>query len=101
MPDHIHFFCAPNGMEVPSLEVWMRYWKSIATRNLEQPGGSVWQRHHWDRQLRRGESYDAKWDYVRDNPVWHGLVSTADEWPYQGELNELRWRASFSSLVVP
>ena len=58
MPDHVHFFCAPNGLDASSLEVWMRYWKSIATRNLGEVGGSVWQRHHWDRQLRRGESYD-------------------------------------------
>ena len=91
MPDHVHFFCAPNGIEVPALENWMRYWKSIVTRNLGETGGSVWQRHHWDRQLRKGESYDEKWEYVCSNPVRHGLVSTADEWPYQGELHELRW----------
>jgi putative transposase len=91
MSDHLHFFCAPNGLGAPSLEVWMRYWKSIVTRNLGEPGGSVWQRHHWDRQLRKGESYDDKWEYVGSNPVRHGLVSTVDEWPYQGELNELRW----------
>ncbi len=90
LPDHVHFFCAPN-IDAPSLEVWMRYRKSIVTRNLDELGGSVWQRHHWDRQLRKGESYDAKWDYVRNNPMRHELVSRADDWPYQGELNELRW----------
>jgi hypothetical protein len=51
----------------------------------------VWQRHHWDRQLRRGESYSEKWDYVWNNPVRHKLATDAAEWPYQGELNELRW----------
>jgi hypothetical protein len=24
MPDHIHFFCAPNEFEAPSLERWMK-----------------------------------------------------------------------------
>jgi putative transposase len=91
MPDHVHFFCAPNGLDAPSLEIWMRYWKSIAARNLGEVGGSVWQRHHWDRQLRRGESYDEKWEYVRSKPVRHGVVADPDAWPYQGELNELRW----------
>ena len=91
LPDHVHFFCAPNSREAPSLEVWMRYWKSIATRNLGEPGGSLWQRHHWNRQLRKSESYDDKWEYVRSNPVRHGLVSEADAWLYQGEMNELRW----------
>jgi len=91
MPDHIHFFCAPNGFDGPVLERWMKYWKSIVRRNLDEPGSSIWQRHFWDRQLRRGESYDEKWEYVRSNPVRHELISDANAWPYQGELNELRW----------
>ncbi len=91
MPDHVHFFCSPNGIGAPSLEAWIRFWKSVVTRSLGEPGGSIWQRHHWDRQLRRGESYGEKWQYVCRNPVRHGLVRDADEWPYQGELNELRW----------
>jgi len=44
-----------------------------------------------DTQLRRGESYDAKWDYVVANPVRAGLVSKSEDWPYQGEMNVLTW----------
>jgi putative transposase len=91
MPNHLHFFCAPSGIDASSLEGWMRYWKSLVTRTLAKGSGEVWQRHHWDRQLRRGESYSEKWEYVRNNPVRHGYVTNADNWPYQGELNELRW----------
>jgi REP element-mobilizing transposase RayT len=91
MPDHIHLFCAPNSMEAPSLERWMRFWKSLATRSLGERSGAIWQRHHWDRQLRSGEAYDDKWEYVRSNPVRHGLVADPDDWPYQGELNILQW----------
>jgi putative transposase len=91
MPNHIHLFCAPNGIDAPSLERWMRFWKSVATRALGKRSGELWQRHHWDRQLRSGESYDEKWEYVRNNPVRHGYVVAADDWPYQGVLNELRW----------
>lgn len=91
MPDHIHFFCAPNDLNYPSLERWMRFWKSQATRKMGKPNSALWQRHHWDRQLRSDESYGDKWDYVRSNPVRHGLVAKADDWPYQGELKVLRW----------
>jgi len=91
MPDHIRFFCAPNGLNAPSLERWMRYWKSIVTRKMRKEAGTVWEPHHWDRQLRSGESYSEKWDYVRHNPVRHGYVDRADDWPYQGELNVLQW----------
>jgi len=41
--------------------------------------------------LRRGQSYDEKWDYVVDNPLRAGLVERAQDWPYQGELNVLSW----------
>jgi putative transposase len=91
MPDHIHVFCAPNGLDAPSLERWVRYWKSLVTKTLSAKSETIWQRDHWDRQLRSGESYGEKWEYVRNNPVRHGYVSNADDWPYQGELNELRW----------
>ena len=91
LPDHVHLFCAPNAIDAPPLERWMRYWKSLVTKTLNTGSETVWQRHHWDRQLRLGESYDNKWEYVRSNPVRHGLVARPEEWPYQGELNELRW----------
>ena len=51
----------------------------------------LWQRDCWDRQLRTGESYAQKWEYVRNNPVRKGLVANADDWLYQGELNVLEW----------
>lgn len=89
--DHIHFFCAPNGIDAPSLERWMRFWKSRVTAIIGKRGGELWQRDHWDRQLRRGQSYDEKWEYVRHNPVRHGYVNDPDDWPYQGVLHELRW----------
>ena len=54
---------------------WVCYWKSIASRNwpraYEQP---IWQPDFWDKQLRRSENYDSKWQYVVDNPVRAGLA---------------------------
>jgi putative transposase len=91
LPDHIHFFCAPNGVDAPSLDRWMRFWKSRVTARVGNGADQVWQRHHWDRQRRRGQSYDEKWEYVRNNPVRHGYVNDPDDWSYQGELCELRW----------
>ena len=51
----------------------------------------VWQRDFWDRQLRSGESCGEKWAYVRANPVRAGLVERPEDWPFQGEMCELRW----------
>jgi hypothetical protein len=67
-------------------------WKSEAARNWPNSIDSpIWQRHYWDRQLRHGESYAAKWQYVRQNPIRAGLETEEDNWPYQGELNVLAW----------
>ena len=51
----------------------------------------LFQRDCWDRQLRTGEIYTQKWEYVRNNPVRKGLVANADGWPYQGRMNILEW----------
>ncbi|HSU86633.1 MAG TPA: hypothetical protein VLI42_07870 [Chthoniobacterales bacterium] len=91
MPDHLHLFCAPAENLTRPLGQWVRYWKTLASRRWprrrEQP---IWQLDFWDTQLRRGAHYDEKWEYVRQNPVRGGLVAAADDWPHQGELNELR-----------
>jgi hypothetical protein len=44
-----------------------------------------------DTQLRRGESYGEKWQYVLEDPVRAGLVKHSRDWPYRGELNTLMW----------
>jgi putative transposase len=88
MPDHIHLFCAPGTNPPESLTRWIAYWKRLVAFGV---CGSFWQKNFWDTQLRRGDSYSAKWDYVRNNPVRAGLVSDPARWPYQGEMNLLRW----------
>lgn len=92
MPDHLHLFCSPVGMEYPPLKVWVNYWKSLAAKAWPHPDvGKVWQRNFWDTQLRQGESYSEKWHYVMNNPVRAELVEIASSWPYQGEICELQW----------
>ncbi|MGI8891214.1 MAG: REP-associated tyrosine transposase [Chthoniobacterales bacterium] len=92
MPDHLHLFCAPSEPHPKPLLQWVSFWKSRSAQHWprldERP---IWQRHFWDMQLRRGENYDAKWDYVVHNPVRAGLVDRSEDWPHQGELNLLRW----------
>jgi REP element-mobilizing transposase RayT len=92
MPDHIHLFCAPARYDQLSVKRWIAYWKSIVTRGWPNPKDKpLWQRDGWDIQLRRGESYSAKWRYISENPVRAGLAQRADEWLYQGELNQFAW----------
>jgi len=87
MPDHVHLFATPNGDL--SLERWIQYWKSICAKRLGQP--QAWQRGHWDTRMRNVSSYHEKWEYVRENPVRHGLVDSADQWPLQGIVHDIQW----------
>jgi putative transposase len=91
MPNHVHLFCSPSDTDC-TIKNWISYWRNMSTRNWpvdeQKP---VWQRDFWDMQLRVSDNYHDKWLYVRNNPVRAGLVSRAEDWPYAGEINVLRW----------
>ncbi len=92
MPDHIHLFCSPATFPPEPVRTWSRYWKTVASKTWpRQDERPLWQADEWDRQLRRGEGYREKWEYVRNNPVRKHLVASACEWPFQGEMHELAW----------
>jgi REP element-mobilizing transposase RayT len=88
MPDHMHFFCSPLD-ETVVIEKWITFWKREFRRELG-PDAPRFQSDGFHHRLRGPESYAEKWDYVQANPVRAGLVEKAEDWPYQGVLNELR-----------
>lgn len=47
------------------------------------PGRNVWYRA-WDTRLSFEKSYLARLAYVHKNPVKHGLVDNAEDYPYCG-----------------
>lgn len=92
MPDHVHLLCCPGTLPVPDFHTWMKYWKTLVARTFPVPHvRPLWQRQCWDVQIRTGENFAEKWAYIRANPVRKGLVSRADDWPYQGELFPIPW----------
>ncbi len=92
MPDHLHFLCTPASPEAPELHRWVKYWKSQASLQWPFPSEQpIWQIDFWDTQLHSGGHYGAKWEYIRQNPVRHGLCANPESWPYQGRIHHLRW----------
>ena len=86
------FVLHPNTYPPQPLKKWVSFWRNQVTRVWPQRNQTpIWQRDYWDRQLRRHESYSQKWNYVVNNPVRHGYVAHAEDWPFQGELNVLSW----------
>ncbi len=89
MPDHVHLIFTPlvnqKAREVYSLAEIMDAIKGasahIINRRLGRTG-KVWQTESFDRVLRSSEKLDEKIQYILNNPVRRGIVST---WP------EYRW----------
>ena len=76
MPDHVHgLFCMPAYYE---LKKSVGAWKSFTAKN----SAIRWQRDFFEHRLRDGESYDAKAQYIRMNPVRAGLCESPEDWPH-------------------
>jgi len=88
LPDHVHFFVTvPNDIK---LGEWVGTLKRVLARAVERNSQDpVWQRGFFDHVLRSSESYSAKWNYVRENPVRTGLVTDTADWPYSGEVVDI------------
>ncbi|MFW6107864.1 MAG: REP-associated tyrosine transposase [bacterium] len=89
MPDHVHFFCrlSPGGA---SLSVCMEKWKEWTAKRINVAfgrRGPLWQEGFFDHVLRSRESYTAKKQYVRRNPVRAGLVTRTEDWPFRGHVH--------------
>lgn len=90
MPDHIHLFV--RGHPEFRLAYWVRGLKRAISDGMNsdrKPG--LWQSSFFDHLLRHSESYHAKWNYVVQNPVRAGLVKSADDWQFQGEIVRLEF----------
>jgi REP element-mobilizing transposase RayT len=91
MPDHVHLFVwlAPET----DLGHWIGMLKTVLGKELLRQGivKPHWQDGFFDHLMRSEESYEEKWEYVRQNPVRKGLSATPEEWPYQGEVIQLDW----------
>ena len=84
MPDNVHFFV--RGSDDFNLAQWVnRLKRAISVLLGATKKRPLWQPGFFDHLLRNDESYNQKWEYVRENPVRAGLVSRAGDWPYQGE----------------
>ncbi|MGA8659479.1 MAG: hypothetical protein WB586_25435 [Chthoniobacterales bacterium] len=84
MPDHLHAlgdfpFWGDMGHIVGD-------WKRFVTNHV----GINFQREFFDHRLRKDESHDEKWRYIKMNPVRAGLIHDPEAWPYVYEPAKFR-----------
>ena len=92
LPDHLHcLWTLPEGdadypvrwahiktafsRRVPKLE------RRRASRVMKRERG-LWQRRYWEHLVRDEDDFRHHVDYIHFNPVKHGLVALARDWPY-------------------
>jgi len=65
MPDHVHFFAAPQGNDAKTLGQFMSRWKTWTGNRIREVLPSFrWQSEFFDHLLRSEQSYEQKWQYV-------------------------------------
>jgi len=93
MPDHLHAFVVIDDERL-KLSTWIKSLKNAISKVFRGKDISSphWQKGFFDHMLRSKDSYSAKWEYVRENPVRAGLVKYWSEWPFVGEIFDLEFK---------
>ena len=92
LPDHLHCVIELPAEDLDFATRWMlikllfsrslsktEYRSDIRKSRIER---GIWQRRYWEHLIRNETDYAAHVDYVHINPVKHGLVKRAADWPY-------------------
>jgi putative transposase len=82
MPDHFHVLLTPAGI---SLERTVQLIKGGFSYRVKKERGSnieVWSRGYVDHRIRDENDYQQHVEYIRQNPVEAGIVSSPEEYPY-------------------
>ena len=92
LPDHLHAIWTMPPGDADFATHW-RLIKATFSRAIE-PGErrsasrsakgerGLWQRRYWEHTLRDDSDFERHCDYIHFNPVKHGHVRAASDWPY-------------------
>jgi putative transposase len=92
LPDHLHAICALPPDDADFSRRWSLV-KNVFSRGLPgDPSRSrskigkrekgIWQRRYWEHAIRDERDLECHVNYIHFNPVKHGLVSRACDWPH-------------------
>jgi len=92
LPDHLHAVWSPPGANADFPLRWSlirkRFSRGLpraatpAASKIRKHETGIWQRRYWEHTIRDDADLDRNIDYIHFNPVKHGRVSKASDWPY-------------------
>jgi putative transposase len=94
LPDHLHTLWTLPDDDCDYATRWRLIKEGFTRRYVAQFGEAerderrrlkgertVWQRRYWEHLIRDERDFTAHLDYIHLNPVRHGLVAAARDWP--------------------
>ncbi|NOY67074.1 MAG: transposase [Gammaproteobacteria bacterium] len=92
LPDHLHAIWTLPEHDTDYAKRWMLI-KSGFSRQLpknepinksrrSKGERGIWQRRYWEHLIRNDVDYENHINYIHYNPVKHGHVKQANDWPY-------------------
>jgi putative transposase len=92
LPDHLHCIWMLPQDDIDYALRWREIKSNISRcipdgenrskgRTNKQERG-IWQRRYWEHTIRDDQDLERHIDYIHYNPVKHGYVARAAEWPY-------------------
>jgi len=92
LPEHLHcIWRLPEGDDDYSLR-WrllkshfsrhIALGETVSASRMRKNERGIWQRRYWEHQIRDDTDFQRHLDYIHYNPVKHGYVDKAVDWPY-------------------
>ena len=95
LPDHLHCIWTLPPEDVDFSMRWSKIKRyvsqkcgntfgieNISASRTKRHESGLWQRRFWEHQIRDDGDFTRHVDYIHWNPVKHGLVARAVDWPY-------------------
>lgn len=100
LPDHLHaVWTLPPGdvdfsIRWRKIKARFTHWSGLSlprspSKSRKREAG-VWQRRFWEHAIRSEADYSAHVGYCLWNPVKHGLVTRAEDWPFSSIHRDMR-----------
>lgn len=96
LPDHFHCVWTLPDSDADFSTRWMMIKRTVSlacredfrradlmtASKLKHRESTIWQRRFWEHQIRNEDDFARHVDYIHFNPVRHGHVQHAIDWPY-------------------
>jgi len=91
LPDHLHMIITPrNAQDYPKIVRAIKYNFSIQLSKDEEQSmarhkkgmNPIWQKRYYEHTIRDEKDYLRCIEYMKNNPIKHGLVENSEGWKY-------------------